>query len=119
MMINDFEEKPEENMFCFLVTLPTPHTSPFVLQTEYAQENALRANAVHLRGVQYPIMRVDPFMTPVVRLTNIGLRPEEHKIAATCELFGQVEKVVARSDTMVDVYFQTSEIKKMPRILNR
>ncbi|KAH8956198.1 hypothetical protein BDL97_07G028000 [Sphagnum fallax] len=88
-------------------------------QTEYARENALRANAVHLRGVQYPIMRVDPFMTSVVRLTNIGLRPEEHKIAATCELFGQVEKVVARSDTMVDVYFQTSEIKKMPRILNR
>jgi len=88
-------------------------------QTEYAQENAIRANAVHLRGMKYPIMRVDPFMASVVRLTNLHSRPEESQIAATCELFGRVEKVVVRSETMVDVYFQTSETKKMPRILNR
>lgn len=69
--------------------------------------------------MKYPIMRVDPFMASVVRLTNLHSRPEESQIAATCELFGRVEKVVVRSETMVDVYFQTSETKKMPRILNR
>lgn len=74
---------------------------------------------MQLSGMQYSILRADPLKTSVVRLTNVGPKANEVHISATSKLFGRVEKVVARCESMVDVYFHSSEMENMPRILSR
>lgn len=89
------------------------------VQTSDGREKALSARLVQLNGMQYAISRVDPVKTSVVRLSNVGLDPNDGQIGATCELFGRVEKVLPRSDGSVDVFFRPSEMENIPRILSR
>lgn len=84
-----------------------------------SRDDALSAKSVQLNGSQYPIFRVNPVNTSVVRLSNVGVEANLDQIGATCELFGRVSEVVARCDFSVDVYFQSTELENMSRILAR
>lgn len=84
-----------------------------------ARDKALATKSVQLDGSHYSIFRVNPLKTSVVRLSNIGREANFDQIGATCELFGRVKEVIARCDGSVDVYFQSTEVDHMPRILAR
>lgn len=90
-----------------------------LLQNIEARDKALAAKSVQLDGSQYSIFRVNPLKTSVVRLSNIGRQASVDQVGSTCELFGRVNDLVARCDGSIDVYFQSSEVDNMPKILSR
>jgi len=69
--------------------------------------------------MQYAILRVDPVKTSVVRVSNVGAEMNAEQVQASCEQIGRVDKVVTRCDGIVDVYFHSTELENMPRIMNR
>jgi len=69
--------------------------------------------------MRYTILRVDPVKTPVVRLSNVEAGTSAELVQASCELIGRVDKVVRRCDGIVDVYFHSTELENMPRIMNK
>jgi hypothetical protein len=84
-----------------------------------ARDKALAAKSVQLDGSHYSIFRVNPLKTSVVKLSNIGRQASVDQVGSTCELFGRVNDLVARCDGSIDVYFQSSEVDNMPKILAR
>lgn len=90
-----------------------------VLQGDDARERALSGKTVHLSGMHYTILRVDPVKTSVVRLSNVGAGVSAEQLLSACELIGRVDKVVTRCDGIVDVYFHPTELENMPRIMSR
>ncbi|KAG0575191.1 hypothetical protein KC19_VG325500 [Ceratodon purpureus] len=95
------------------------HTAILEFKGDGARERALSGRTVHLSGMQYTISRLDLVKTSVVRLSNVGAGVRTVQIQAACELIGRVEKVVTRCDGIVDVYFHSTELENMPRIMSR
>lgn len=95
------------------------YTANLEFEVMDARDKALAAKSVQLDGSHYSIFRVNPLKTSVVRLSNIGREANVDQVGATCELFGRVTEVISRCDGSVDVYFQSTEVENMPKILTR
>lgn len=95
------------------------YTAHVEFKGDDARKRALSAKMVQLSGMQYAILRVDPVKTSVVRVSNVGAKMSAEQIQASCEQIGRVDKIVTRCDGVVDVYFHSTELENMPRIMNR